>query len=44
MTTLGGQSLLRHIENKDVSAVVNLIQTGSINLDERDEVSSLSIT
>ncbi len=39
--TLAGQSLKRHIENQDVSAVVNLIKAGSISLDERDGVSNL---
>ncbi len=38
--TLAGQSLKRHIENGDVSAVVNLIKAGSISLDERDGVSN----
>ena len=37
--TLAGQSLLRHIQNKDLLAVGNLVSNGTINLDERDEVS-----
>ena len=38
MTTLGGQSLLRHIEHGDLGAVRTLLANGSIHLDERDEV------
>ena len=36
--TLPGQTLKRHIENGDVSAVISLLKAGSINLDERDNV------
>ena len=37
--TLAGQTLRRHIENRDISAVISLLKAGNINLDERDGVS-----
>ena len=37
--TLAGQTLKRHIENGDISAVISLLKAGNINLDERDSVS-----
>lgn len=41
MSTLAGQSLLRHIHEKNIPAVVNLLEDEHIFLDERDEVSKL---
>ena len=38
MTTLQAQSLLHNIENHDLHAVNQLLQSGIINLDERDDV------
>ena len=34
---------MRHIENEDLSAVINLLKTGAISLDERDEVRDWSL-
>ena len=36
--TLPGQTLKRHIENGDISAVISLLKAGNVNLDERDNV------
>ena len=38
MTTLAGQSLVRHIENGDLSTCVQILQSGAINMEDRDDV------
>ena len=42
MTTLSGMTFLQHIKEGNNASVYSVVQNGTVNMDERDEVGTLS--